>query len=86
MILHESSCFIEVIKRVEEEIKSEACRAFYRFFRNTFKFNCHFPISILGQVWYLIVSIPSLCTITYFNKFNNTGARMLDSINHMTRT
>ena len=24
----------------------------------------HFPI--LGQVWYLIVSIPDLCTITYF--------------------
>ena len=22
---------------------------------------------ILGQVWYLIVSIPDLCTITYFN-------------------
>ena len=27
---------------------------------------CHFPIGILGQVWYLIVSIPELCTITYF--------------------
>ena len=26
----------------------------------------HFPIGILGQVWYLIVSIPDLCTITYF--------------------
>ena len=23
-------------------------------------------ISILGQVWYLIVSIPDLCTLTYF--------------------
>ena len=28
---------------------------------------CHFPIGILGQVWYLIVSIPDLCTITYLN-------------------
>ena len=28
---------------------------------------CHFPIGILGQVWYLIVSIPDLCTITYFD-------------------
>ena len=28
---------------------------------------CHFPIGILGQVWYLIVSIPDLCTLTYFN-------------------
>ena len=27
---------------------------------------CHFPIGILGQVWYLIVSIPNLCTLTYF--------------------
>ena len=30
---------------------------------------CHFPIGILGQVWYLIVSIPDLCTITYFQCF-----------------
>ena len=27
---------------------------------------CHFPIGILGQVWYLIVSIPDLCILTYF--------------------
>ena len=27
---------------------------------------CHFPIGILGQVCYLIVSIPDLCTLTYF--------------------
>ena len=26
-----------------------------------------FPIGILGQVWYLIVSIPDLCTLTYFD-------------------
>ena len=26
-----------------------------------------FPIGILGQVWYLIVSIPDFCTRTYFN-------------------
>ena len=78
---------------------------------------CHFPIGILGQVWYLIVSIPDLCTFTYFpvdlrllqfcdsssrrikmqclpsifslfrnefNKFNNTRARMLDSIYQKT--
>ena len=29
---------------------------------------CHFPIGIRGQVWYLIVSIPDLCTLTYFAK------------------
>ena len=29
---------------------------------------CHFPIGILGQVWYLIVSIPDLCNlITLWN-------------------
>ena len=27
---------------------------------------CHFLIGILGQVWYLIVSIPDLCTLTYY--------------------
>ena len=30
----------------------------------------HFPVGILGQVWYLIVSIPDLCTLTYFYKLN----------------
>ena len=31
---------------------------------------CHFPIGILGQVWYLIVSIPDLCNLTYFGKIH----------------
>ena len=26
-----------------------------------------FPCGILGQVWYFIVSIPDLCTLTYFH-------------------
>ena len=26
---------------------------------------CHFLIGILGQVWYLIVLVPDLCTLTY---------------------
>ena len=30
---------------------------------------CHFPIDILGQVWYLIVSIPDLCKLSYFYNF-----------------
>ena len=25
-----------------------------------------FPFGILGQVWYLIVSIPGLCCLSYF--------------------
>ena len=28
----------------------------------------HFPMGILGQVWYLIVSIPDLWTLTDFAK------------------
>ena len=32
---------------------------------------CHFPIGILGQVWYLIVSIPDLCTLTYLEYFDS---------------
>ena len=26
----------------------------------------YFPIGILGQVWYLIISIPDLCHLSYF--------------------
>ena len=41
-------------------------------------FNCvfiTFPCGILGQVWYLIVSIPDLCHLSYFrwDKNNLTG-------------
>ena len=36
------------------------------FPRRNLAFLSHFPIGILGQVWYLIVSIPDLCTLTYF--------------------
>ena len=31
---------------------------------------CHFLIGILGQVWYLIVLIPDLCTLTYLEIFS----------------
>ena len=33
---------------------------------------CHFLIGILVQVWYLIVSIPDFCTLTYFYKISTT--------------
>ena len=29
------------------------------------EFFFYFPLGIMGQVWYLIVSIPDLCTLTY---------------------
>ena len=38
---------------------------------------CNFPIDILGQVWYLIVSIPNLCTLTYFVKVDRYKAVFL---------
>ena len=30
---------------------------------------CYFPIGILGRVWYLIVLIPDLYTLTYIESF-----------------
>ena len=46
-------------------------------------FNCvfvTFPCGILGQVWYLIVSIPDLCRLSYFHiGFRDT----VISINHL---
>ena len=29
-----------------------------------------FPCGILGQVWYLIVSFPDLCRLSYFHVFS----------------
>ena len=46
--------------------------------------NC--PIGILGQVWYLIVSIPDLCTLSYFDDKNKTLSKLCDKtfwIRHM---
>ena len=34
-----------------------------------------FPIGILGQVWYLIVSIPDLCTLTYFETLDRINRK-----------
>ena len=34
-----------------------------------FNSTSNFPIGILGQVWYLTVSAPDLCTLTYFFYF-----------------
>ena len=32
-----------------------------------------FPFGILGQVWYLIVSIPDPCCLSYFFYFRNSA-------------
>ena len=41
--------------------------------------SCHFLVGILGQVWYLIVSIPDLCTLTFLNVFYWRQIFALDS-------
>ena len=48
----------------------------------------YFPIGILGQVWYLIVSIPDLCDLTFFialdqliTKMANSGYGNRDDVN-----
>ena len=33
----------------------------------------NFPFGILGQVWYLIVSIPDPCSISYFEGLTSKG-------------
>ena len=41
---------------------------------------CYFPIGILGQVWYLIVSIPDLCTLLpYFVKSDPSSSKLKNS-------
>ena len=34
-----------------------------------FMYFCSFPCDILGQVWYLFVSFPDLCCLSYFTMF-----------------
>ena len=38
--------------------------------------------AILGQVWYLIVSIPDLCNLIYFCMLNKDILLLLYSSNH----
>ena len=35
-----------------------------------------FPCGILGQVWYLIVSIPDLCHLSYFYVYKGVGSSL----------
>ena len=32
-----------------------------------------FPCGILGQVWYLILTFPDLCHLSYFDKLQDRG-------------
>ena len=40
---------------------------------------CHFPIGILGQVWYLIVSIPDLCNLITLRIIHKINRNMFPS-------
>ena len=40
----------------------------YVFVLCVYAFVSHFPFGILCQVWYLIVSIPDLCTLTHLEQ------------------
>ena len=36
-----------------------------------------FPCGVLGQVWYLIVSFPDLCRLSYFKKAINSNTECI---------
>ena len=46
---------------------------------------CHFPIGILGQVWYLIVSVPDLFTLTSLLTLVKVHFVMLNTKYHSSR-
>ena len=50
--------------------------------------SAHVLLNLLNELWkrYIMRGLPSILSLFLyeFNKFNNTGARMLDSIYHMT--
>ena len=54
-------CFV-VTCRERADILARVWGVYYEFVT--------FPIGVLGRVWCLIVSIPDLCTLTYFEIVN----------------
>ena len=39
-----------------------------------------FPCGILGQVWYMIVSFPDLCRLSYFNRIPRSMETFLQGL------
>ena len=63
------SCHSKISDVAESSESWEHCYrgSFYEDFRSE-------PVlTFLGQVWYLIVSIPDLCNLTYFHKIITAG-------------
>ena len=52
-------CFVVTCWK-RADLLALVCGVYYEFVT--------FPFFILCQVWYLIVSIPDLCTLTYFDR------------------
>ena len=59
-----SCLFVRVVTSCWErtDLLALVCGVLLRF--------CHFPIGILSQEWYLIVSIPDLCILTHSYNFS----------------
>ena len=53
-------CCLVVTKRERADLLALVCDVYCDFVT--------FPFGILGQVWYLIVSIPDPCCLSYFQK------------------
>ena len=60
---------LNLLNELGKSDRMRACRAFYRFFATTEMRGLPSMLSLFRNV---------------FNKFNNTGERMLDSIHHIT--
>ena len=41
-----------------------------------------FPCGILGQVWFLIVSVPDLCRLSNFNILSAIGIYVMDLLSY----
>ena len=58
-------CLVVTFRRVRADLLALVCNVYFDFVT--------FPCGILGQVWYLIVMIPDLCRLSYFDTDNEPG-------------
>ena len=58
-------------------LDSLVCDAFLCFFT--------FPYATLGQVWYLIVSIPDLCLLAYLGTFHQLSTHLPHTVGQKTK-
>ena len=53
---------IYIVSTIKQWKKTDLLALLYVMFSGVF---CHFTMYVLGQVWYLIISIPDLCLLPY---------------------